>query len=498
MKNLIIYCRKTLLIQIGVFVFLNQSSYSQIESKKMNYQLSWDGQSTNLRVDMSYDNSGKDSSVFIYGNPDWGGQLTIFDVISQVTSDQDDSVTITPKDRKITIFHARPGNKSLHYEIDGRLIIDAKRARPNELFRPVIAPNSFYILGANLFLMPEDSTYQQMTVVWHQWPKDMPYLLSINPAAQPGDQQTLSIKNSRLLMMVMNSDLIKKEYKIMGSTYYMITSKKDTVNNMQEEIGPFYEKYFPSTRNFWEDYLPNYYFISTLPLLNKLPSAVTGINLGNGFSMKYSGKFDDKKKEALAHEISHTWIGKALKIKAKGFETAWFSEGFNDYICVYNLVRTGMFDKNAYLYYLNEQNLKNHYTNPANTAPADSIEKYFWTNHNYELLSYQRGFIYAFYLDNQMRLASGGRKNIRHFLLVFFKNTRKQTTDITLDDFVDAVDGFLPKERISGEIKKYMTDGQLIDFHKIRLAKDFRVHFDKNVPVVSLADGADIQKFYTW
>lgn len=121
------------------------------------------------------------------------------------------------------------------------------------------------------------------------------------------------------------------------------------------------------------------------------------------------------KKKVITHDTSHTGIGKALRFQAPGFRTAWFSEGFNDYFSICVLANTGMLDKASFLDHLNEDNLKGHYTNPANTAPADSIEKYFWKSHNYESLSYERGFTYAFYLDNQIRQNCNCSKTFRDF-----------------------------------------------------------------------------------
>jgi len=224
---------------------------------------------------------------------------------------------------------------------------------------------------------------------------------------------------------------------------------------------------------------------------------MTCIGLKNGFGTRYSGPLDTEKLATIAHEISHTWIGGRLQLKSIGMENEWFNEGFNDYIAIYNLVRAGLFDKNAFLKYTNQEILGQYYRNPENTTPGDSIEANFWKSRNFEKIPYHRGFIYAFYLDNQIRLATGSKKTIRDFMLILHKQNKRNKKQIfTVSDFAKALSAFLPIEKTAFEIRTYMHDGKVMDFKQLRLIDAFQVSFEDQVPQIGLSESADIKKIY--
>jgi len=178
-------------------------------------------------------------------------------------------------------------------------------------------------------------------------------------------------------------------------------------------------------------------------------------------------------------------------------ENNWFNEGFNDYIAIYTLARSGLLDNKEFLSHVNDKNLRPHYTSPVGTMPGDSIMQNFFKSHFYEKLPYQRGFIYAFYLDNQIRIASGGKQTIRNFLLKLYDNNKQnKNKPITIDDFTSAIATFLPKLQVKKEIEEYMLKGTYIDFRKVKLIDAFQVRFNNNLPELSLSEAANLKKLY--
>lgn len=483
-----------------LFLFLCMISSAQEKSKdNMDYHLSWDGRSSKLKIDLNYYiDSPKDSTVFIYGDP-VGGQNAIFKVLSNIQVSADDALSVKEDERKIIIRHKSSGWQKLHYEIDGTLVVDSKRALPNELFRPVIAEGSFYIIGYNLFLDTVNRSFKNVSLVWDSRPADMPYFISVSPETEPDQTQIIEFEKRKDVLMVMDTDLIIKKYNVYGSPYYAITSKRDSLTDMQTKIKPYFDNFFPTTRNFWKDYSKEYYYLCILPLFNNVSSTRTGMNLGNGFTMKYTGSFDLLKKEVIAHETSHSWIGHGLKFKSSAMENLWFSEGFNDYIAVYNLAGSGMISSTEFLSYVNDNHLNPHYTSPVNTAPADSIAAHFWKDGKYEKLSYQRGFIYAFYLDNQIRLSSNGKYTIRAFLLdLFNENKGSKRQLLTIDDFAAAASHYLPKEKVASDVKSFMLDGNLIEFAKVKLINEFTIKLINGIPVLEMSEKLNLKTIFTW
>jgi len=498
MKN-----RPEVLLPMIVLMIINTLfSHQSFAQKKMaanglDYHFSWDGKSSVLKVDLFYNTHGADSTVFQFGNPNPGGLTNIFGILHNPQTDLGDSLSIHSEDRKLIVRHKTTGLKKLHYEIDGTPVLNPKRARPDEAFRPGITPGFFYSLGYNLFMDVGDSTYTELSFVWDNWPKSMPYFVSTNPKAKPGDRQVVKNEERNSVLIQMNANLQKKEYLVNKIPTYLITSKGETASGMQEGMDPLVTRFIPNVREFWQDYDFKFYFVSMIPLLTKMPPTMTGIGLKSGFGTRYSGPLDTEKIATVAHEVSHTWIGVRMQLKSIGMENEWFNEGFNDYIAIYNLVRAGMFDKAAFLKYTNEEILDKYYRNPENTTPGDSIEKNFWKSKNFEKIPYHRGFIYAFYLDNQIRLATDSQKNIRDFLLLLYKQNRKNKKQVFLvSDFTEAMSAFLPKDQINSEIQTYMHEGKLLDFGKVKLIDAFQLKYENQIPQIKMSESADIKGIY--
>lgn len=472
-------------------------SQTQSNTEQLFYELSWNPKSDLLKVDLKY-SSQKDSTVFTYGAPAYGDHKEIFKILGNIHAATGDSIRIIENERKIVLYHSDKNVHKLHYEIDGKLIVGLKKVRANELFRPVINAGSLYVPGYNLFLNTEEKEYKQLSFVWKDISEDMPYFLSTSPKAKPCQVQSISQDSIDKVLAVMGRDLLITTHYVYGIPYYLIGSKRDTVNNLQLQTEPFFKRFFPSTRDFWKDYKDEYYFICLLPFFNEVPSGETGFSLGKGFVMKYSGPLETKKR-ILAHETSHTYIGVKLTMLQTGMENNWFNEGFNDYAAIYNLVKSGIMSKAEFVEFVNDKNLKAHYTSPVNSVSGTTIEKNFWTDINYQVLNYQRGFIYAFYLDNKIRLASDGQKNIRDFLLAFF-NQAKETgfKKQTLADFIRAASKFVPEQEISSDVGEYLINGKPIDFHDKKLIDVFVIEYVDNIPVLRLSDAADLKNIYNW
>ena len=496
--NITTLLRKFLIIVL-IFPPFMVNGHDKIPLNRMDYHLSWDGNSSVLKIDLFYNATAKDSTVFTYGIPEAGGQPHIFDILGKITVGADDSLLIRAKDRGVVVYHNSDGLKKLHFEIDGQLVINPKRALANEAFRPTIAPGFLYTLGYQLFMSVSENKYTDIGIVWDSWPKEMPYLASTNPEAKPGDIQFIKAndteKNS--FMLQMSKDLVIKKYIIKGIPNYLLTSKSDSTSGLPKDITSLMTGFIPQVRDFWQDYKAPFYILSAIPLRNDVESTMTGMGLLNGLSIRYKGPLDIEKVQLISHEISHNWIGVRLKYKSIGMENNWFNEGFNDYIAIYNLNRAGLFDKKAFLNHMNKHNFKAHYTSPVGTIAGDSIEPNFFKSRLYEKIPYQRGLIYAFYLDNQIRLATGRKHTIRHFLTsLYARNLKDQGRPITIEDFTKCLSDFLPGKDIVTEINNYMLGGELIDFNNVKLIDDFRIIDVDHVPVLSLSKKADLKKIY--
>jgi len=459
---------------------------------KMDYHFSWDGGSHFLKADLFYATT-KDTTSFVYGWPEIGNQINIFDVLHHIQTGKDDSLTIDSAKRKIRIWHKTTGLKMLHYEIDGSLLSPIKHNNANEQFRPELIPGTFCSLSFNLFMQVDTAIYKQITYTWDQWPEGFGYFSSAAPESKPGQRILVKADQLNWVYMVMDHQLQVSKYRVRDVPYYAISSGRDSINKVQDFLKPFFNIFFPVVTDYFKDHSGGHYFVSALPFLNHALPNYTGVGLVDGFSMRYSGPLDLGKKILIAHETTHKWIGNKLKIKQKGMEYMWFEEGFDDYAQICILAKAGMINTREFLNHCNAENLAPHYQSPIRTAPADSIEKHFWVDHHYEVLPYQRGFIYAFYLDNQIRIASSGKKTIRDFFLALLKRVAdKRNGEMTIDDYQETASLFLPGAQIKQETARYLQSGELLDFHKVKLIRGFKIKYQNDIPVLSLSPGSNL------
>src|SRR5690606_5084561 len=132
---------------------------------------------------------------------------------------------------------------------------------------------------------------------------------------------------------------------------------------------------------------------------------------------------------------------------------------FNDYATLINLANSGIYGQAEFLNYLNEETLKPHYRSEVKAAHNDSIAEYYWTDYaNYGKLPYRRGLIYAFYLDNQIRLGSNGKFTLRHMLLDLYakRKAKKEDGILTVEDFIDAGSAYVDKKELERQVARHM------------------------------------------
>ncbi|MGZ3776758.1 MAG: hypothetical protein ACXVI9_04020 [Mucilaginibacter sp.] len=467
------------------------------------YHLSWDGKSSYLKVRLDYTPATKDSTVFIFGIDGFGGQHNTFNLVSNLKCDATDKVKTDPKTRKVTVYHANNGLRELNYQINGALLSDTSRMLYKQLFRPVIADGSLYLVSFFYMMNPVGHKAASVSIQWDAAPSNITYFLSTNPDATTASKAVIDTANTEQSMIEMSYNLQTTKYSVRGIPYYAITSTKDTVNNIKKELDPFFTRYFPSLRDYWQDNDAPYYYVSLTQILESDIPAGGGFGWGNGFIMKYAGRFDDWKKEVIAHETSHNWIGHRLSIGNDSFANQWFGEGFNDYVCILNLVKSGIFDDNSFVSFVNKYDFKPHYTSPVKNAPNDSIGKKYWIDKNYEKLPYRRGLIYAFCLDNQIQLASNGKQSLRDLLLALFKVYKQKiaadpNANLTMKDFIDQASNFLPRTQIQSEVENYMLKGNPIDLRQIKFTGYFKFDYQGDVPVLSLVPGTNLREFCKW
>lgn len=472
----------------------------------MDYVLGWDGDSAILAVELTYAASQKDSTVFIFGDPGFGGQNDIFKVIRNIRVTRPEVVRIDEADRRITIYHNGAKNHRITYEIEGSLSVDKPTTISlTELFRPVISKGILTLVNMQFDLAITDQSNPLVSFSWRRYPENLTYFNSVEPSQTDPSKKLIDYYDnlSQKVYFVMGDNIGVQEYDVLGIPYYAVTTKEDNYgNDLQERLSPFFESYFQSIHRFWNDTeFPFYYLAVTALQNNQKEIGGGGFGMRNGFVMKLGRKFGTRDKYVTAHETSHTWIGIKIIIGENSFDHQWFGEGFNDYATIINLANSKIYGEEDFLHYFNEENFKKHYESAIKDVHNDSIATNYWTDYaNYGVLPYRRGCIYAFYLDNQIRLASDGKFTLRNMLLDLYelRKAKKKDEVLTVDDFINAGAAYLDKKELEEQIARYMIAGQPIDFEGVKTIPEFNVEVHNNIPKLSLAAHADLSKIYRW
>lgn len=471
----------------------------------MDYVLSWDGNSAIMEVELTYSSSQVDSTVFTFGDPSFGGQNDIFSVIKNIRVSKPEVLKINEVDRQITVYHNGAKEHKLNYEIDGSFSEDKPTTSSQmELFRPVITKGVMTLVNQFFTLSITDVRNPLVSFKWEKYPENFTYFNSVQPSQKDPSEKISAHYDeiSKKVCFVMGDNVEVREYHIMDIPYYCVTTKEDNYgNNLQESLSPFFESYFQSIHRFWNDTDFPFYFLNVTVLQNN-PKEIGsgGFGIMNGFVMKLGTKFGTWEKYVTAHETAHSWIGIKIILGEDSFDHQWFGEGFNDYTTIINLANSGIYVNEEFLNYMNEENFKKHYESNIKHVHNDSIAINFWADYaNYGKLPYRRGLIYAFYLDNQIRLASNGEFTLRNMLLdLQLRKAKKKDEVLTVDDFINAGATYLDKKELTGQIQLYMIEGQPVDFNGVKLIDEFNIEIENYVPKISLAEGADILDIYKW
>lgn len=468
------------------------------------YTLTWDGQTSYVDIELAYNVIKVDSTVFKFGLPGFGGQQDIFTLVENLKGSSGDIIKTLKSSSKVIVYHKSGGTHKLFYRINGSVNTDnMSRAIYMELFRPVITKGSLYLTPPFFMMMPDVSEPVEMSIQFKGLPSHTPVFYSWSPLADAGKKVLIPPGKMGDFLIAAGSGVKTKTYDVHHIPYYLVTQGNDTINNINTELSPYFKSYFPSLRDYWKDDKGSSYYVYLSQLQTTKKNTVGGLNWGGGFILKYYGKFDTWKKEMIAHETSHTWIGSKMIIGKNSFEQQWFGEGFNDYVCLITLYHSGIFSQDTLISYVNKTVLQKHYTSKVNIVPNDSIAAMYWKDKAYEKLPYTRGTIFAFYLDNQIRLSSGGKYTLRNMLLDLLAKTQEikavnENANLTLNDFIDIAALYLDRTQVKEDLNNYMIKGHLIDLEKVKLCPEFNITNSQGVPVLSVNAGKSLKGFYSW
>lgn len=478
-----------------LLISLRFSAVAQVKTD-LQYQLKYSGNNS-VHVTMIYTPAENDSSSFIYGEPMFGGQPDIINCIANVRVSPPAQLRADAAARTFTLFFS--GKEPVTIEYDILDTATTKKDVRKELFRPIIQPNYFYCHGVNLFLNPQFRDPGKKAGVSIQWTRRPEFSLfyGFDPENK-GKKKAISTVDSVMFSLITGSaDMTVDQFELHGIQNYIVLrgGLKDQYN--RRAIRDYFTRFNQSIRNYWDDYSDRCFSLILQPFL-EADHTIGGVAFANGFIGKYKADtiVTPHRIYTISHEIGHHWIGHRLEMN---ISNQWFGEGFNDYITFITLLSAGLLTAVEFENRMNDV-FKAHYSSGIRNIPNDSVFKNYWKMGDYNKLPYRRGCIFAFYLDNQVRLASQGKKTIRDMLLSLaaFRETKPSKYEITVADFIEQVSAYLPKSQIESVIEEYIMKGNPILFSNEMLIPEFRISTEKEIPRITISDEKNFMALFKY
>ncbi|WP_338409347.1 hypothetical protein [uncultured Flavobacterium sp.] len=473
----------------------------------VNYTLSWNGESSKVKVNIKLPTLGKKEITLFYSpNPfdpySSANAIENFSVAAGVTFEQD---------RNAYYIHNTSGRDvvEISYTLNAENTNDGKTIPLNEAMamngEAMVKKDYLKLLGRHflLFSQEEDISKLDHSVSWTDVPsKFNTFDLTKN--------KTLSIYELMGSLYLFSEHLKTDSFMVQNIPHYILNTEEKFSEN-QAIIKNAVQKVMPETMRFFNDYDFSHYFVyckntSAIPKEDLTKFSNKGFfsaeAFQNGFLGTFIGEIGFQEALVVVHESIHRWL-----ISLGGsFDHLWFNEGFTEYITLYTGGSSGFLDASQFEEIFN-YNFKAYYTNFKKLPPENRTNKFIQENVRLDqsamVINYPKGFIFAFYLDNKIRLASNGTKTIRDLMIDYNKERKNANLpfglNISLETFEKLVSAYIPSSEVRSSIKKYIEDGDYINFNTEKLIEGISISTkEDSAPVFKFTDEKNLKLLYSF
>ena len=472
---------------ISTLALLNLQAFSQGSRVAIHYKLEY--LVNRIHVDMVYQPLEPDSARFSYGVPAFGGQKDIFKGLQNLEAEGPVKLAIDSAERTIVFKYEQRNPIHISYDVADTRTEDNTR---NQLFRPIIMADYFYIHGINLFLTPNFKTPESNYRISVEWEKAPPFKVfyTFDPESD-GMRPVITTWDSIAFRFITGaSDLVIRKFSAESGDNYLVLRSTGISPTLEKEVKTFYLNYNASMREFWKDKRIIKYSLVLQPFMN-VDHAMSGVSFGNGFIGKYNKPDSIAKGErraVIAHEIGHYYMSDLDADTGEKSEGQWFNEGFNDYLTYFNLVRANMMTADEFEKGFNHF-FKSLYNSSIRNTPNDKIFENFWKLGDYSKLPYWRGEIFAFYLDNQISIATKNKNTLRDLMLDLKEIVKDRAKKMfTNEEFILAVSKYLPGDSFKKSFDTYILKGNPIEFSNQMLLPIYQIKYKTQTPELRIVD----------
>jgi predicted metalloprotease with PDZ domain len=468
--------------------------FAQAQTPDTKYTLSYSG-GNRLEVELRMTPLEPDSTRFTYGMPAFGGQGDIFSGVSNIHVDRGATVGVDVVNRTIKVLHSGKKPFRMWYTISDTHT--PEMAVRGESFRPLISAQYFFSHGINLFLVPVFRDKALNSTVSIQWRHDFPFPLfyGYQPSHHEGPIVAPCSEEFLFSPITGAADMSVDTMQVGNAKAYLVLRNVPGNPLTRDTVGSYFKKFYTAINRFWHDPGDRYFSLILQPFLSARRN-ISGVAYNTGFVGRYrrDTTFNTEQVFVLSHEIGHHWLGQALSM---GENDQWFGEGFNDYVSFDVLLASGQITRQQFVDKMNEA-FQKLYASAVRNTPNDSVFANYWKMGDYNRLPYWRGSIFAFWLDNAIRLRSGNAHQLRDALLELLplRNSADGGMHVTREDFISVVSHYLPEQDIRTAFDRFIMKGETIPFTPEMLLPVFTIGVEGGIPIVSIVDDAQMARMF--
>lgn len=427
-----------------------------------------------LLIEFSVKTNEQGELYLAYPNDDWG-QDDLFNSVSEITTFPVAKVEIKKENNQIFIKGKSNQSLKISYQISQDF---AGKPMNENAYRPQVNTKFFHVFGKSLFMIPKlyfDNPYLEYNLTMN-WSLPNTGFEIVNSFGAEKKQVFATTYDQFSSSIFMGGELNTKVEEL--NNQKVVFSTPDKWEHIDiEQLNQDLNKIIQQQRTFWNDYSQDLQTVTLVKTHEECPNveecnySVGGTGLTNSFACMASdnlGVDNNRMNWLFSHELFHHWLGDLIRNQKEEREY-WFSEGFTDYYSYKLLLRNDMMTPIEFINKANTEVIKPHYSSPIKNAANNEITvERFWSDYQWEKLPYQRGWLYAFYLDAQIKNLNA-EFSLDDVMRNILKITKESALPLNEDVFLQALEPFANPD-FRPEFTNYIENGQPIDLREIKIS----------------------------
>lgn len=343
---------------------------------------------------------------------------------------------------------------------------------------------TFFRFAGDFFVIPSNIDYDEKQTITLEW-KGIPqeWVIANSFGIQTKKQQiTTSFSSLRGGLYVGGAFNVLRCGEEENAPYVVV---KESNAFSSESLLPVLQTIFQDQQTFWNDHDFPYFLITILPIEEQQPHHAQAYL--NSF-IAILPPFADEEwkwewmKWVLAHELFHTWIPyKMMPTVPEDFNTLqWFTEGFVEYYAGALNYRSKMLTETQIVKEFNKK-LYSYYTSPHRNVPNEKLQYDPGNDFALRLMPYDRGCLFALYLNDKIQKKTNGANTLDHFLLLMRDMVKETGKPFSLEMIKELLGIYIGKEAATKAIQSYIINGKTITPPDQLLETNTQIEWVENV-----------------